>query len=248
MKHLHKYSRILDLPDQRDYQYTPTAAKLPRSVDLRPQMPPVYDQGQLGSCVSNAVAGVSAFLWMKVKNNINPSRLFIYYNGRVIENTIEQDSGLSSRDGIKSVVNNGVCPETEWPYVISKFKNKPTEKCYADAIKHKALKYQSVSQTLTDMKSVLAGGYPIVIGISVYKSFENASVAKTGIVPMPAAKERVLGGHSIVVVGYDNRKRWFIVRNSWGESWGAKGYCYLPYAYLTNPKLSSDFWVITSEN
>jgi C1A family cysteine protease len=248
MQTIHKYSWLPDLPDQRDYKFIPTAVKLPDSVDLRPQMPPVYDQKTLGSCVSNAIAGASEFLWMKAKNEIVPSRLFIYYNGRVIENTVNQDSGLSCRDGIKSMANNGTCPETEWPYTISKFKNKPTAKCYTDAIKHKALKYQSVSQTLTDMQSVLASGYPFVIGISVYTSFESAAVAANGIVPMPAKKEKLLGGHSTLVCGYDNSKQWFIVRNSWSASWGAAGYFFLPYTYLTNSNLSSDFWVITAEN
>lgn len=246
-----KYGWQRDLPDQRDFKYAALASiTLPSFVDLRSkgQLPAVYDQGQLGSCTANAVAGASEFLWMKVGQKITPSRLFIYYNERVIEGTVKQDSGASLRDGIKTLSQYGVVPESEWPYVISKFANKPTAKVYADAVKHKALVYRSVSQNLTDMKSVLASGYPFVIGISVYESFESDAVAASGIVPMPAQNEQLMGGHALLVVGYRNSTSSFIVRNSWGSNWGEKGYCHIPFSYLLNSDLADDFWVVTSEN
>jgi C1A family cysteine protease len=94
------------------------------------------------------------------------------------------------------------------------------------------------------MKGCLASGFPIVGGFSVYSSFESDQVAKTGIVPMPAKNESQLGGHCVLIVGYDDAKQWFIIRNSWSDTWGAQGYCYMPYAYWTNPSLASDFWQI----
>jgi C1A family cysteine protease len=94
------------------------------------------------------------------------------------------------------------------------------------------------------MKACLASGYPFIFGFTVYDSFESDAVAKTGIVPMPSKTELVLGGHAVMAVGYDDSKKWFIVRNSWGEDWGDKGYFYIPYDYLTNKNLASDFWTI----
>jgi C1A family cysteine protease len=236
--------------DFRDYEYTPkpeTLASLPNNVDLRPLMPPIYDQGQLGSCVSNGTAAVVEFELMKQKSSvIMPSRLFIYYNGRVLEGTVKQDSGLQVRDGIKVVVKQGVCPEPEWPYTISKFKTKPTTKCYKDALQDVILQYQAVPQTLASIQACLAEGYPVVMGFSVYSSFESDAVTSTGIVPLPAKNESLLGGHSVDIVGYDNPSQRYIVRNSWGTSWGMAGYFTVPYTYFNNAKLASDFWMVTS--
>src|SRR5438445_13260812 len=129
---------VPDLPDQRDLVYSapaPFIMALPTAVDLRPQCPPVYDQGQLGSCTGNAIAGAIEFERLKQKlTDFVPSRLFIYYNERVIEGTVRSDSGAQIRDGIKSVASQGVCPETEWPYDITKFEQKPPSKAYADAL------------------------------------------------------------------------------------------------------------------
>jgi C1A family cysteine protease len=215
-------------------------------VDLRPFCPPVYDQGNLGSCTANGIGFAYEFDHMKQKlPDFMPSRLFIYYNERKIEGTVKSDDGANIRDGFKSVNKQGVCPETEWPYDISKFAKKPPCKCYRDAKKDVSINYKTINQTLIDIKSSLTQGFPIVIGISVYESFESAEVSNTGIVPMPKVNESCLGGHCTAVVGYDDSKNWWIVRNSWSDNWGDKGYFYLPYPYLTNQDLSSDFWNMT---
>jgi C1A family cysteine protease len=180
----------------------------------------------------------------KLTPNFIPSRLFIYYNERVVEHTVNSDSGASIRDGIKSVAKQGDCPETEWPYDITKFTQKPLPQCYHDALKYKAVQYQKLVQSANQMKGCLASGYPFVFGFTVYDSFESQPVAQTGVVPMPGSTERVLGGHCVVAVGYDDSQQRFIVRNSWGTSWGIQGYCTMPYAYLTDPDLASDFWTI----
>jgi C1A family cysteine protease len=127
------YGWIPDLPDHRDHLYAappPRLTALPPSTDLRPQCPPVYDQGQLGSCTANAIAGAIEFDQMKQgQTPFVPSRLFIYYNERDIEGTVGSDSGAQIRDGIKSVAQQGVCPEPEWPYDITKFTEKPPDTC-----------------------------------------------------------------------------------------------------------------------
>jgi C1A family cysteine protease len=243
------YGWMPDLPDGRDVMYAApmaTLAVLPTQVDLRPKCPPVYDQGQLGSCTGNAIAGAIQF--ERMKQNLHPdfvpSRLFIYYNERVIEGDVSQDNGAQIRDGIKSVANQGVPPESDWPYDISKFAQKPPAEAYHDALADKAVNYARIIQNLSQLRGCLASGYPFVYGFTVYESFESQQVAQTGVVPMPAPSESVLGGHAVLAVGYDDSQQRFIVRNSWGTSWGQKGYFTIPYAYLTDSHLASDFWTI----
>ncbi|HEY0755035.1 MAG TPA: C1 family peptidase [Ktedonobacteraceae bacterium] len=242
---------IPDLPDHRDHMYVmpfnPDEA-LPASVDLRINCPPVYDQGKLGSCTSNAIAGVLEF--DQIKESLPaifvPSRLFIYYNERVIEGTVSSDSGAQLRDGIKTVNKQGACSETEWPYDIGKFIDQPSDSCYQDALQHRALTYKRVTRDLPTMKSCLAEGYPFIFGFTVYESFESDAVTKTGIVPLPQSGEKVLGGHAVVAVGYDDSTQRFLVRNSWGAAWGQEGYFTMPYTYLTHRGLASDFWTVRS--
>ncbi len=249
-----RYGWIPDIPDHRDKMFAAPMAvvgALPASVDMRANCPPICDQGQLGSCTGNAIAGALEFDQMKqaLANIFAPSRLFIYYNERVMERTVNEDAGAMIRDGIKSVGKVGAPPETDWPYDISKFTQKPPKKAYTHAAKHKAVLYQKVSQDATQMKACLAGGDPIIIGFSVYQSFEGQKVAKTGHAPMPnPSSERLLGGHCVMVVGYDDGNQWFICRNSWGTKWGMAGYFTMPYPYLLDPNLSDDFWTIKIVN
>lgn len=240
------YGWVPQKPDQRDRLFTPKPiGLLPPSVDLRPLCPPVYDQGQLGSCTANGIAFAYEFAREQQKlTDFMPSRLFIYYNERVIEHSVKSDAGANIRDGFKTMNKQGVCPETDWPYLIDKFTQKPPKFCYSEAQKDMVLQYGTVAQQMNIIKSSLAETIPVVIGISVYESFESDAVAKTGIVPLPDYRETLLGGHCTAVVGYDDSHSWWIVRNSWGSGWGDKGYFYLPYSYLTNENLSSDFWNI----
>jgi len=240
-----------DLPDERDFLYAAPLLRfpqgLPAAVDLRPECPPVYDQGQLGSCTANGIGGAIEFDQRKQgTKEFVPSRLFIYYNERVMEGTVNQDAGAQIRDGVKSVATLGAPPETDWPYDIAKFAQKPPAKAYTDAKQDLVTAYARVAQNLTQMQGCLASGYPFVFGFTVYESFESEEVAQTGVVPMPAHGEAVLGGHCVVAVGYDSKKRVFIIRNSWGTGWGMKGYCTMPFEYLISTHLASDFWTIRS--
>ena len=199
------------------------------------------------NCTANAIAGAIEFDQIKQgQTPFVPSRLFIYYNEREIEGTVDSDSGAMLRDGVKSVATQGVCDETEWPYDISQFAVQPPPQCYQDALACKATLYRRIVQNLSQMKGCLASGYPFVFGFVVYESFESDEVAQTGIVPMPQYGEQILGGHAICAVGYDNTQQTFTFRNSWSASWGDQGYGYMPYTYLTNPQLASDFWTIHS--
>jgi C1A family cysteine protease len=244
-----RYGWIPDLPDHRDHFYAAPAeimAAIPTQVDLRAQCPPVFDQGQLGSCTANAIAAAMEFDQMKQKlaDVFTPSRLFIYYNERVIEGTVNSDSGAQIRDGIKSIGKQGACHEKLWPYDIAKFKSKPPAACYKDALANKAILYQRLVQDTVQFKGCLATGYPFVMGFTVYESFESPQVAKSGKVSMPGAGEKVVGGHAVMVVGYDDGAQTLIVRNSWGPGWGMKGYFTMPYAYAASSNLASDFWTV----
>jgi C1A family cysteine protease len=245
------YGWVRDLPDARDFVYAAPLLRfpqgLPPSVDLRSSCPPVYDQGQLGSCTGNGIAGAIEFDQRKQgSTEFTPSRLFIYYNERVIEGTVPQDAGAQVRDGIKSVATLGAPPETDWSYDITKFAKKPPPAAYADAKKDLVTSYARVNQDLAQMQGCLADGYPFVFGFTVYESFEGPDIAQTGIMAMPAGGEKVVGGHCVVAVGYDNSTRMFIIRNSWGTGWGLKGYFMMPYEYMLGPRLASDFWTIRS--
>lgn len=244
-----RYGWLPDLPDQRDQRYGlvyKLPAKLPKKIDLRKQCPPVVDQGELGSCTANALAGVLGYLERKATPKAEPvpaSRLFVYYNERVISHTTGQDSGAMLRDGIKTLAKQGACTEALWPYDASRFTKRPNAACYTQAATHVIGSYQRLSTT-KEMRACLAGGFPFVFGFTVYESFESDAVAKSGVVDMPAKSERTIGGHAVCAVGYDDASERFIVRNSWGTDWGKKGYFTIPYAYLADRNLSDDFWTV----
>ncbi len=235
-------------PDFRDLVFRPKVTKLPSSIDLRSSrfMPPVVDQGDLGSCTANAIAGAFQYEVRKQSlTDITPSRLFIYYNERVLEGTVSFDAGAEIRDGMKTINKQGVCRESEWAYDITRFADRPSGQCYTDALSNLSTSYfKLASQSSLIVKASLALSFPVVFGFAVYSSFESNTVATNGIVPMPGRNDEFLGGHACVIVGYDDRTQRYIVRNSWGTDWGMAGYFTIPYNYLSNTNLAGDFWTI----
>lgn len=248
------YKRVYKLkksqPDARDFKHTPPPMEhLPSKVDLRPQMPPILDQQALGSCTANAASNVLRFLLRKSNlSEFQPSRLFIYWNTRVnIENMKgNQDSGCCIRDISKSIQKYHSCDEKMWTYDVTKFNVQPPIAAYNNANLHSKISYAAVPQDLNIMKLTLASGLPIIVGIQVYDSFETENVAATGLVPIPNTRiEKCMGGHCVVLVGYCDDLKQFIAMNSWGPSWGDKGFFYIPYAFMLNPSLADDFWVFS---
>lgn len=244
-----KFGWRRDLPDVRDFQLAVAAPKapLPPKLDLTPQCPPVYNQGSLGSCTANGVGGCLQFTERELGFSARiPSRLFLYFNTRVIMGTVGEDSGASIRDSVKSAVKYGYPDEADYPYRVRDFAKKPPNSAYTKA-KPRMLKapwYGRVAQTAESLKSTLVSGNPIVFGFSVYESFMSAATAKSGVCPMPAKGEDMVGGHAVVLVGYDDERKAFLVRNSWGTAWGLNGYFWMPYDYVLNGNLCADFWTV----
>jgi C1A family cysteine protease len=251
MQQSHKGKHIYNLDirriDPKDIDYGDDskikALKLPASVDLTPRFPAAFDQGALGSCTSQALCALYGYNAGK-KSHYSWSRLFLYYIERKIEGTINYDSGATIFHGIRALKKYGVCREQLWQYDISKFKINPPERCYRNAKLHRALKAYNVRQDLETMKGYLAAGNPFVIGIAVYEEFESDDAARTGNIPMPGQNSHFLGGHALIVGGYDDSTQRFNIRNSWGTGWGNNGNGTLPYPYLLDPSLTSDMWYI----
>jgi C1A family cysteine protease len=246
---IHGWNR--DVKDIRDANFAFAAAPsvlkaLPPKTDLRAQCPPVLNQGNLGSCTANAAGNLDYFMQRKQKltETFLASRLFVYYNARFIEGTDQEDSGAQLRDVLKTIGKQGVCPESEWPYDVSKFALRPPTSCYKHARKHVPVSYHSIPQIVSQMKSCLAMGKPFIFGFMVYETFDSAEVAQSGVINMPQPGEQMLGGHAVMAVGYDDTSKRFLVMNSWGTSWGMKGFFTIPYNYLKDTHLAADFWTI----
>lgn len=216
------------------------------SVDLRAKMPPVYDQGAIGSCVGNGTAAALDYAHVKVNPGAKffaPSRLFIYYQGRVAIGTVNQDSGCQIRDAVASLLKLGSPLETLWPYRESKFKIRPPQAAYKDGLKHQAITAYK-AETVEDVQRALSLDLPVVFGVPVYNAIMNLSY-NSYTLPMPAAGERSVGGHCMVVVGYRKADSMLIVRNSWGSSWGRVGHMLMPFAYWNQFQRQTDAWIIS---
>lgn len=237
-----------DKLDSRDYKYAVSNKASPNIVDLRPYCSTVENQGNLGSCTGQSIAGAIELLNKRNGKPTDVSRLFIYYYERLLIGTTNYDSGAYIRDGIKATNKYGASLESYWPYNISKFRQEPILEAKNDALNRKVTRYERVVD-FNGCIDALSNGYPVIIGFSVYSSFMSNSVAKTGIMPFPNTKrESLLGGHAVLLVGYDKTRKVFIARNSWGTSWGDKGYFYMPFNVITTPGMSSDYWIVKEVN
>lgn len=239
------------LPDIRDRDYAfqvPRAAVLPTHKDLHAIIGPVYDQGNAGSCTGNGVAGAIAYDRAKAGETplFTPSRLMLYYDGRVIEGSAGSDAGANIRDVVKAAATLGACDEKLWSYDLSILTIKPNAAALADGAKHKVTAYQSLTQDINAMKQTLAAGFCFVFGFTVYSSFMTSRMATTGLMWLPQSGDRAVGGHCVLAVGY-NSKGYIMCRNSWGADWGdpdTPGHFWMPASYITNQNLASDFWVV----
>lgn len=234
-----KYGCRVDYPRKDDVAYRPKVvrmvAELPPSVNLVDKLPACWDQGDLGSCTGHGSIGAMVFLHPEQMF----SRLDAYYNGRVIEGDVDQDNGAQIADVVMGLTNAGVVSESLWPYDPTTFATPPVD-LLQDPVTT-AVQTARVAD-LDDLKQCLAEGFPVVIGFSVYDNFESPEMAQTGILTLPGPSDELLGGHCVLVIGYDEATQQVFVRNSWGTAWGLSGNFYMPYAYFNT--LVSDMWVI----
>jgi C1A family cysteine protease len=245
---LYIYNYKWDKKDDRDLQFEPvnTTTELPSEFSLKDQMPPVLNQKNLGSCVSNATANALQFCLKKECEIVfAPSRLYMYYYTRLIEGHPDKDTGTSIRDMMKELHTYGDCQEDLWPYDISKFTQRPPNKCTKQALTHiNKFKYQSVKQNLDTIKRALVSGFPVIIGVAVFESFQSRESMKTGDIQMPKRGEELLGYHCVLLTNFDDSTQRFGFQNSWSENVGNKGYFTIPYEYICDKELAGDFWII----
>jgi C1A family cysteine protease len=238
------------------------STEVPTSADLREWFSPVEDQEQIGSCTANAACGMLEYYQRRTfGKHVDMSRLFVYKVTRQYLG-LTGDTGAYLRSVMGSLALFGAPPEKYWPYDTAKFEEDPPAFCFAFAQNYQALTYfrldpagQSGEQTLAVVKNHLAAGVPAIFGFTVYTTIRKPK--KPGDIPFPAKGENTLGGHAIVAVGYDDERKVqnpsdgtvqtgaFLIRNSWGTTWGEEGYGWLPYEYVRQG-LAEDWWAMTS--
>jgi len=252
----HAYGAIHDRVDDRDLRFSTLRLSLqvlPSAIDWRPAANPIEDQGNLGSCTGFGCGRATELL--HALNGVplpSRSKLWLYWYERFLEHTVTEDSGAMIRDGMRVLKKLGCPPSTDWPYDEALYvEHPPSVPELADATVARISSFYRV-HTVLEAKQALALRHPVTIGFQVFDSFEGVQAARTGVIPVPDInRENFLGGHCMCLLGYqdipnptDCPAEHFIAANSWGTGWGAKGYCFLPYA-LFNRTLDvvSDLWV-----
>jgi C1A family cysteine protease len=245
-----KYGLIRDKADDgRDYRFAPSlqvVGQLPAKVDGDAYCPPRVDQGQEGSCTANGTLGAMGFLEILGAKStyVQRSRQELYFKTRLAEGNQNEDAGGEIRDALRAAAKYGIAPESLWPYIPANLTKAPPPSVIKAGAGYKLGLYERVAQDALHVKAALAMRRPLVIGVTVYSSFEGSTPAATGIIPMPARNEQELGGHCLFVGGYDDEVQRVRGPNSWGLEWGDKGMFELPYDYLLDPNLCSDIWAL----
>lgn len=232
-----------DRSDWRDLPYNFARVPLRDNVDLRQWASAVEEQYNIGSCTSQAIIGAYELLIRKnfPEKYVDLSRLFVYYNGREIENIITEDAGIYVRDGLKAIRNNGICAESLWPYDAKLFSTRPSEECYADARSRNIKNYRRLS-SLDDILDAVNADCPVVFSMEVFGDFRRLEMHPGDcILKMPESDEIPVGGHAMLVVGYDLDKKLLLVRNSFGKDWCMDGYCWIPFNYARSHFI--DRWI-----
>ncbi|HUV85156.1 MAG TPA: C1 family peptidase, partial [Methanosarcinales archaeon] len=224
--------QIGDIRDQVKVMAPRIIAERPKQFSMKDEMPNVYDQEDIGSCVANGVCLDIKYRYKLQGGEFEPSRLFEYWNARCLTRDCYEDTGTTIRNGMKAAKKWGICEEQYWIYETDKFAVKPKYSAFKDGLDHQALKYEAIILTPEQIESALFQRFPIVLGIAIYTSFLSEEVATNGVMPMPSLyddNERAEGGHCITLIGYNAKTHMYIARNSWGIDWGKNGNFLIPY-------------------
>jgi C1A family cysteine protease len=237
-------------------------AKLPAKTDLRGWCSPVEDQSSIGSCTANAGVGLIEYFERRAfGRHLDASRLFLYKATRNLMH-VTGDTGAFLRTTMEAMTVFGVPPEEYWPYAVDDYDVEPTAFCYSFGQSYQAITYYRLDpmgtkplDLLARIKTNLSKNLPSMFGFTVYQSYEQSN-GNGGKFPFPTQRERVVGGHAVVAVGYDDRMKVknsnpggkettgaLLIRNSWGENWGDQGYGWLPYDYVLSG-LATDWWSV----
>lgn len=248
--------------DDRKYKLLPSVIEEPlqetysdheikqSSIDLRKNFSKIKNQGQQGSCLAFALTSIFEYM-MKVnkQTECDLSEAFLYYNARNMDDnndvSTKEDTGSRFKPAMDSLIKYGISLEKFWPYNDEVYSNKPTREAYKDAENRKLIKAVNVNGNSNAIKSALSDGYPVAVSLTLCPSFYNngAYITVPSKEEIDDIKENVnksdviLRCHAMVIVGYSEDLKMFLVRNSWGDNWGDKGYCYIPYAYIDNNDL-----------
>lgn len=256
--------RKKDHEDTRDHLFKMAHAHamlsaVPSRYSLRDKMPAVYDQLDMQACGANCGDAVLAVLYPEMKDK-GFSRLQLYYGARAIEDTVNEDTGVETRDLFRVMQLTGVAPESLWPYAKSNLMAAPPQAIY-DAAEEYTIDSFSRLEAEAEYLTCLSQGFPIILGIELFESIDSPDLARTGVMPMPdPAREQVVGGHDLTIIGFDldfkNSKVFkdsgvdpalvtdhaLEIRNSWGASWGNSGHMWIPMKYATDAALGNDSW------
>ena len=253
-----KYKFLCRRPSPEEEKHTDLLLKiykpkpLPPKFDLNKNMEDVYDQGELGSCSANASCSAYKFACKaqpmvatskEAVKKFEPSRLYLYYKDRELSHNENIDSGASISDNVQVLMKNGVCCENLWEYNIDKFNMKPPKNCDEDALTHRAVKYNKIGQSELQIKNSIYNGYPVIFGMIIKESIYK--INQSNYIYQPFVSEPVLGGHALLIIGYDDTTKLFNIRNSWSKDFGNQGNFCIPYSIILDATTCWDFWNIS---
>lgn len=241
--------------------YEPKAElELKQEVDLRKFCSPIRDQDDLGSCTSFAVAAMYEIIINAANSEksgtfdkANLSERYLFYHSNVVTGRVQGGSNFCT---LFEVMNKfGICAEELYPYTTTGLAAEPSDAAREDAKNHRVLhakeiklkrdgnKYENIKENHRLLTSALSEGYAVGFSLKIYNDFGSEPGGFVSAPTNPSDEES--GYHAMVIVGYSEAWKCYIVRNSWGAHFGDKGYCYISSVYVDDPDYINFACIIT---